>query len=545
MKIIEAKQHGILPGAQIGKPLHALLSTLSSIAGEKTLVFEKGTYYIDRDDCPKCYRAITNTTSAKEYKNPDDVNQHYVAFLLEQVENLTIEGNNSTFVLEGKMTNWILSDCKNVAIRNLKLDTYQPNLHKLTVKSKGTTSVVFSLDSDSCYSKGEKGYYWHGKGYHRNFLHETVGAHWIGSIRPSSPERLFRTNHPFMGARKVNEQEKSIFKISYMFPKKFEIGQSFYVFDVQRSDVGIFLERCSQVALNGVEQYFNYSLAYVAQDCSDLALENCRFAPKPGSAMQLASLADFMQVCMCSGTVKVNNCYFDGAGDDALNVHGIHFAIDKVDGRTLSLAFRHPQTWGFNPLHEGDRVAFIDPNTLLAVSENRIVSSVMQDDRHISVQLEREIPGSYKSFVIEDIDRCPSLVFTNNTINRIITRGILYTSRGKAVIENNKFLNNAMSGITLSDDAKNWYESGLCTDVTIENNLFADCGKTPILIKPENSKYEGAVHSNVNIAGNDFCKYKGFCVKIKATDKVKLKNNQFRCGKPLKQKNCDGIEKDF
>lgn len=545
MTKIEAKQHGILPGKQIGKQLNVLLSELSSMEGEKVLVFEQGTYYIDRDDCPKCYRAITNTTSAKEYKNPADVNQHYVAFLIEQVEDLTIEGNHSTFVLDGKMTNIILSDCKNVVLRNLKIDTCRPNLHKLTVKSKGAASVVFALDSDSCYDKGEKGYYWYGKGYQRNFLHETVGAHWIASIKESAPERIFRTNHPLLGAKKVKELDKNVFKVSYWFHKKFEIGQSFYIFDVHRSDVGIFLERCSQVTLDGVEQYFNYSLAYVAQDCSELTLENCRFAPKPGSGMQLASLADFMQVCMCSGTVKVNNCLFDGAGDDALNVHGIHFGIEKVDGRELTLAFRHSQTWGFNPLHNGDKVAFIDSDTMLPVAENRIVSSTMEDDKNIKVLLENEVPSSYKDFVIEDIDRCPSLVFTNNTANRIITRGILYTSRGKAVIANNRFLNNSMSGILLSDDAKNWFESGLCTDVTIENNLFADCGRTPVLIKPENRKYDGAVHSNVKLIGNDFCKYKGFCIKIKATDNVEIKNNQFRCGNPLKQVNCNDIKKDF
>ena len=29
-----------------------------------------------------------------------------------------------------------------------------------------------------------------------------------------------------------------------------------------------------------------------------------------------------------------------------------------------------------------------------------------------------------------------------------------------------------MSGILLSDDASSWYESGMCKDVTISNNVF-------------------------------------------------------------------------
>ena len=97
-----------------------------------------------------------------------------------------------------------------------------------------------------------------------------------------------------------------------------------------------------------------------------------------------------------------------------------------------------------------------------------------------------------------------------------------------------------MSGILLSDDAKNWYESGMCRDVTIENNVFDYCGETPILIKPENSRYEGAVHKNIKTIGNEFKSYKGCCISAKAKDDILVENNEFS-GEKIKTQNCNNI----
>ena len=97
-----------------------------------------------------------------------------------------------------------------------------------------------------------------------------------------------------------------------------------------------------------------------------------------------------------------------------------------------------------------------------------------------------------------------------------------------------------MSGILLSDDAKSWYESGMCKDVTIENNTFDYCGQTPILIKPENRVYAGAVNKNIKLIGNTFRNYSGYCISAKDTDGVLIKNNNFS-GKKIKTKNCNNI----
>ncbi len=96
--------------------------------------------------------------------------------------------------------------------------------------------------------------------------------------------------------------------------------------------------------------------------------------------------------------------------------------------------------------------------------------------------------------------------------------------------------------ILLSDDAKSWYESGMCRDVTIRNNIFDYCGQTPILIKPENTAYHGAVHKNIKILNNSFNNYKGFCIRAKATNGITIIGNSFKSDSVIKYKHCSNVQ---
>ena len=253
----------------------------------------------------------------------------------------------------------------------------------------------------------------------------------------------------------------------------------------------------------------------------------------------MASVADFIQICMCRGNVSIKNSYFDGAGDDSLNVHGVHFKITDINDNQLTVRFMHPQSHGYNPLREGDTIAYINTDTLLEEGTAVIEKSELVDEYNIRLTVSNTDKAKVGN-VIEDISACPDLDFENNYMTRIITRGLLITTRGRVNVKNNHFVSTTMSGILLSDDAKSWYESGMCRDVTIENNTFDYCGQTPILIKPENKVYAGAVHRNIKIIGNTFVRYKGYCISAKNTDGVLIKNNNFS-GKKIKAKNCNNI----
>ncbi|MGN0522430.1 MAG: right-handed parallel beta-helix repeat-containing protein [Eubacterium sp.] len=540
MQTVNACEFNIYPNEDITENLIKLLSHLKAIDGEKTVVFNKGTYYINSEKCEKHMLYITNTVGDKEFSPDETPHINAVPFYFGGVCDLTFDGGDSVFVIDGKVTNIALENCKNITLKNIEIRHSHPDMHELKVVGKGLFTVDFEIDSDSQYEFEGSKLVFYGRDYRVNADKNALNAYWIGLIRKATPNKIIRVHHPLFSAVKFKSLDSRKFRAYYSNTARFKKGDCFYLFDVRRQFAGIFVNRCENVALENIKQRFNYSLALVAQDTENITVDSVEFSPEKGSARKMASVADFIQICMCRGKVTVKNSYFDGAGDDSLNVHGIHFKITGVENNQLTVRFMHPQSHGFNPLRQGDTIAYINPETLLEEGTAVIEKSELLNEYEIRLNVS-DTDNAKVGNVIEDISACPELDFINNTMTRIITRGLLITTRGRVNVENNHFVSTSMSGILLSDDAKSWYESGMCRNVTIKNNTFDYCGATPILIKPENSRYAGAVHKNIKIIGNTFKKYKGYCITAKASDNIYLKENSFSASKQIKTDNCNNV----
>ena len=541
MEIIKASSFGILPNEDITEKLCELTEKLKEKDNEKTVVFDKGTYYLDSEKCRKYMLYITNTVGDKEFSSDEIPHLNAVPFYFGGVNNVTLDGGNSVFIIDGKVTNIAMESCENITLKNMEIRHSHPDMHELKVVRKSLFSVDFEIDRDTQYEfENGKGYFY-GKDYRYAIDHKANNAWWIGLIRRATPNKIKRVNHPLFSALSVKDLGNRKIRVTYPNTFRFKLGDCYYLFDVRRQFAGIFVNKCENVKLENIKQRFNYSLALVAQDSENITVDNIEFAPEKDSARKMASVADFIQICMCRGNVSIKNSYFDGAGDDSLNVHGVHFKITGIKDNELTVRFMHPQSHGYNPLRVGDTIAYINTDTLLEEGTAVIEKSELLNEYDIRLTVSNTDKAKVGN-AIEDINACPNLDFENNFMTRIITRGLLITTRGKVNVKSNHFVSTTMSGILLSDDAKSWYESGMCKNVTIENNTFDYCGGTPILIKPENRVYAGAVHKNVKLIGNTFKKYNGYCISAKDTDGILLKGNKFSGTKKIKTKNCSNVK---
>lgn len=541
MKILNAADYGIKPENDITVELFKLIEAAGQIDDEKTIRFEKGTYFFSSDKCKKYMLYITNTVGDSEFSAEETPHLNAVPIYFNHINDLIFDGNGSVFIIDGKVTNIAVEHCRNITLKNLEIRHLHPDMHELKVIRKSHFYVDFQIDSDSLYKLENNKLYFYGTDYCCAADESALNAHWFGLIRENTPNKIKRVSHPLIGAIRMEDSGNGKIRVHYLNTFRFKTGDCFYLFDVRRQFAGIFVNQCENVILDNIKQRFNYSLALVLQDSKDVSLLNSEFAPEENSARKMASVADFIQVCMCRGKINIENNLFDGAGDDCLNVHGVHYKIKSVDKNKLIVSFMHPQSHGYNPLHPGDKIAFIHPKSLLENGKTEIISSRLLNE----YEIELEVASSEKALVgevIEDISACPDVYFANNTLNRIITRGLLLTTRGKVIIRDNHFISTSMSGILLSDDARSWYESGVCCDVTIDNNLFDYCGQTPVLIKPENAVYKGAVHKNIRIINNQFKDYKGYCIRSKAADNIKVKGNKFNSGKVIQCVNCRNVD---
>lgn len=542
--IINATDYGVKPNAHIGRELAVLFKKLSEISGEKTLAFENGVYYIDSKDCESDMLFITNTAGDKEYKAGETPHLAKVAFPFKNIRDLKVEGNGAKFIINGKVTHAAIQSCENIEINNMEIDAVNPDLHELKVIAVGNHYVDFEVDGESVYEICAGRLYFIGTDYRVNAITKYRAAWHLSRVRKDTPDTIERTHNLFSLALKAKNLANRKIRIYYLKTLGFEPGDRYYCFDNRRQYVGIFADKSKNITLNHIGQHFNYALAFVAQNTENITLNGLDFTPGRKTGRLMTSLADFIQICMCRGTVSITNSRFEGACDDCLNVHGVHFKIHKIENNRITVKFMHRQTHGYNPFRENDEIAFIDRVSLLEKGRAKVVSARLRGEYFIELEL-NGTEGAAAGDVIENITACPKLLFKNNTVNRIATRAVLITNRAKTIVEGNRFISNSMSGIFLSDDALNWYESGMCRDVTIQNNLFEYCGEAGIRILPENRMHKGCVHSNVKILNNEFRSYNGPCITAKSTENIEIAGNSFANDNRIELKDCHNVTKDF
>lgn len=544
MTVINASDYKITPGCSAANALSKLFKMLAETEGQKTLVFEAGDYYIDAEELEYETLYITNTVGDREFGKGETPHRVRTALNLKGIKDLKIEGSGAKFIIRGTATNMAVRGCENIEISDIEIDVENPDMHEMKVLDRGKHHVDFEIDKNSKFTVDGGKLFFIGEDYKTNAPKKYRVAWHTGMIKKDTPDTIRRTHHLFAAALRAKDLGSGKVRIYYLNNRLIDVGDRYYVFHNRRDNVGIFIESSKNIVLNKVSQRFNYSLALVAQDTENITLSGIDFSPSKESGRLVASTCDFLHFCMCKGKISVTNSYFDGACDDCLNVHGIHFKIKEICGNKITVQFMHPQAHGFNPIHTGDELAFIDPKTMLEVGRATVTSSGLINEYQIEIELDSTEKAKL-GYCIEDITMCPDVEFKNNVMTRIITRGLLLTTRGKVLVEGNRFISTSMSGILLSDDASSWYESGMCKDVTIKDNVFEHCEGNGILILPENSVHSGAVHENIKIIDNEFKDCKDSCIRIKSSKDIVIKGNSFAGGNVLETKNCENVITDF
>ena len=73
-----------------------------------------------------------------------------IGILLEDMKNVTIDGNNSLFMYHGKMTTFAAIDCENVTFENYKVDFQVPTVIDVTVERRDGNTVTYYIPE--CYN---------------------------------------------------------------------------------------------------------------------------------------------------------------------------------------------------------------------------------------------------------------------------------------------------------------------------------------------------------------------------------------------------------
>ncbi len=540
---VDVTAYGVRPGSG-EDAAGAVRKAISACAGKGPVVlnFPKGKYEFWPEQAEKRHYFISNTSSEDE----DPLKNYAIGLLFEGMKNLVVEGNGSLFVFHGKMITCVFDRCENVRMRHVRMDFARPTMSEMGLRLVTKDSVVVMVHPDSKFRIDDGVLKWVGEGWRAkdNFAItvDTARGLWRysdwGAFEKSRAKlENGRSDGALMGGDGATAGSGMLVSFKGDFSGvDLRPGQVLTVRDPLRDAVGILVNHSSAIRLQDIDIYYMHGLGIVSQWSGNLFYTGVRVAPAVGSGRVIASFADGMHFSGCSGTVQIENCHFRGLHDDAVNVHGTHLQIQSRPSPTsLVVRYKHPQTYGMEAFFPGDSVIFVHAFTLESYRMGRVVEARMLDERNIFIELSEPVDSvALKAGdCLENLTREPSLMVRNCRFEGTNTRGLLVTTRGRVVIENNVFYRTGMQAILISDDAKSWYESGPVRDVVIRRNRFEECGYNSapdnysIAIVPENSELVPgyAVHRNIRIEDNVFKVYDYPVLKARSVDGLTFLHN--------------------
>lgn len=512
-----------------------------NVSDGETVILEKNRVYDVRREDSFYKNGYYCSNTAKKHENPDG--SRYAAIFLKDKKNVVIDGNGATLLVHGKMTPLLFDNCKNVTVRNLIIDYACPTMSEFTVLSNDGDGVVIRINDECLFSVDGNELIWHGEETPEEGYYWEDSAHGNRRhVKLYDPETKQTKDFPRddMTFEKIEIIDGRTLRL---YPEnknaEFRKGCVYQTRNIVRDQTGSLFQRCTDLLFENVRIMFMHGLGIVSQFCDNVTFRNCDMTPKEGRTV--ASTADFFQFSGCKGRLTVENCRAYGAHDDYINVHGTHLRIVGVNGEEKSMVvrFMHPETWGMQAFEKGDRLEFIRWDTLIPYGETVVESYEKLNDTDIKLFVTAIPDGTViGKDVVENATWTPDLHVTGCDFGPTSGRGILCTTRGRVVIENNRFTNLWGPALLIEDDCNFWFESGYTKEIVFRKNLVSGCdfGKTwetapvirytPKIMKEDSAEY---VHGKLILTDNVFEKSANgtHSIWLEYLAEAEIKNNRF------------------
>ncbi len=496
--------------------MNELCRIFLNIKDGETVVLEKNkTYHVRQDDSVELKGYYCSNT-AKKHENPDGMRK--TAIYLKNKKNIVIDGNGAKVIVHGKMTPMLFDGCENITVKNLTVDYACPTMSEFTIISNDGGECVIKINSDCRFEIKENELFWLGENGADGKLYWCDS--YIGNrrhIKLFDPETRMsfdfrRDDLAFDILEKIDE---CTLKIQLKNKDVFlPAGYVVQTRNIVRDQTGSLFQRCKNLVFEGLRIKFMHGLGMVSQFCENVTYRNCDLTPAEGRT--ITSTADFFQFSGCKGLLTVENCRAWGAQDDYINVHGTHLrVIEKAESEnSITVRFMHPETWGMQAFEAGDELEFIKWDTLIPYAETRVLKYEKVNDTDIRLRLDRPLPEiELGRDVVENATWTPDLHVSGCDFGPTSGRGVLCTTRGTVVIENNVFHELKGPALLIEDDCNFWFESGYTKEIIFRKNRVINCDYsktwegapvircTPKVMNENSSEF---VHGKLVVSSNSF-----------------------------------------
>lgn len=489
--------------------------------------------------------------AVREYyiSNHDQTNPKKVGIALEDMKNLTLDGQGSEFVFHGRMLPVSLLRSENCLLKNFSIDFENPHIAQVKiVENDPQDGIVFEpapwvdyrIAKDSIFEA-------YGEGW-------TMRHSWGIAFDGDTKHLVYNTSDigcPTKGASEVAPRRIHApgWKDARLVP-----GTVVAMRGWGRPTPGIFLSHDVNTTIENVKVHYAEGMGLLAQLCENITLEKFGVCLKgDADPRYFTTQADATHFSGCKGKIVSCNGLYEWMMDDAINVHGTYLKVVKrVDDCTLVGRYMHGQSWGFEWGCPGDEVQFIRSNTMeLVGKQNKIISIRPYDKeqtegaREFLITFQEpvdQVINEQSGFGIENLTWTPEVLFSGNVIRNNRARGSLFSTPRKTIVENNLFDHTSGAAILLCGDCNGWFETGACRHVIIRKNRFVNAltnlfqfTNAVISIYPEipdlkgqQQYFHGGPEGGIVIEDNEFETFDAPILYAKSVDGLVFRNNTIK-----------------
>ncbi len=475
--IYRVTDYGITPeGTENAAKFNALMQELVSVDGIKKVVFPAGVYPFEG------------------------------TLRIEGVDDLSICSDRADSLFEVRMTAWCqgisIRDCCNLHLNDFAYDYATPTAVTGTIVSSGGSTVTIRIDeeydlTDPRYNGGKITY----GSYMEFVLDETTGKY-----IPDRDGNLFYNS--------TGDQIRNItdgtydpatreLTLTFRSIQGVKTGTRVNVAYTMYEYFGMYAADCENLYVENAHFYHTAGMTFGANDTENIYLNRFRLSPREGSGRLMTATADGLHFGSCRGEVVLTNSVLEYSHDDCLNIKGAYAAVQSGIGHTIT-ASTSPDL----RVEVGDVLDVYEINTFRYVG-GYTVTAVDSGTYTVKETVTEPLADGY---MLCNASKSPAFTAQNCFFGNKRNRGMLIQCRGVKIanctfqnivhgaiqilsvadifaegimprdvmVENNKFLNNAIEDVHIFTWGRDGTTSGTITNVTVRNNFFHATGTYPV-----------------------------------------------------------------
>ena len=438
--------------------------------------------------------------------------------VLRGMKNVTIEGNGASLWMEGLTAPLTVEDCEHVTLKNFSINWERPHF---------TLAQIEAIDGEWLSLRLEQGFVLRGG--------EVVWG--LYDYDPMTREVChvykFRNMSPLM--RGDNDSFRlNVGKTAGLLA----CGMRLILRHVGNYRPVIHLLRSKDVRFEDVTVYTGPGMGVIGHYSKDIAFRH--FSVRPWEGRVMSTTTDSTHFISCSGLIDFEDCYFEGAGDDAVNVHGFYLRVDEIiDEYTLRAGIlRHDGTQdqvcdapqrgqiaGF--YHGGNQSQFASARVFQAQVDEATWDIVLRFEEPVCAQL---IPGD----MVTQVSDVAALRFQRCHVRSQRARGVLSQTRD-VLVEGCLFELLSGSAVHVTSDLiEGWYESIAAKHVVIRDNVMRRCGyadgtyqnASGVAIESGETDKTVGVHRDILVEGNRIIGCGNTGIAVMNAEDVRVCNNE-------------------